>query len=162
MIIRMVAGAALLVGVAAMADEAADRAKLAGEWQIEEAGAKDVPSRWMLEEKGESYRISAATAGQPEFAYECNTLGRDCEIKDNGKSAKVSLYFNGPNLVEFVTRGSDVVKRRFSAKDDELVVEVTPVVPPGKSEIIRYKRVQTAASHSPAATTETSAATQNK
>jgi hypothetical protein len=52
-------------------------------------------------------------------------------------------------LVQLETRGSDVVKRRFvvQSQDDLMEVEVMPLVPPGKTEVLRFKRVVAAASH---------------
>ena len=162
MIIRIVASAALLIGVVAMADEAADRAKLAGSWQLQDTAAKDVPSLWVIQDKGEGLRMSATQENHPAAAFECNTMGRECEFKDDGKSAKVLLYFSGPKLVQLETRGSDVVKRRFSASGDEMVVEIIPVVPPGKTETYRFKRMQTASSTAAVSSGSVQAAPQQK
>jgi hypothetical protein len=68
-------------------------------------------------------------------------------VKDAGRHAKVTFYFNGAKLVQLETRGSKVVKRRFSVDDqgDSMEVEEIPVVPEGKTVIEQFKRVQASA-----------------
>ncbi len=75
--------------------------------------------------------------------FECNTVGKECTVKDAGRPSKVSLWFNGPKLVELETRGSQVVKRRFSVTcdGDAMDLETIPIVPNGKGEIKHFKRV---------------------
>ena len=60
--------------------------------------------------------------------YACN-LGKECEVKDAGRKVKVTLYFNGPNLVMLETKGEEVVKKRFGVteKGDTLELEVIPI-----------------------------------
>ena len=72
-------------------------------------------------------------------------MGRECEIKDSGRQAKVSMWFSGPKLVELETKGSEVVKRRFalSGQGDTMELEVIPIVPVGRSETKLLKRIQT-------------------
>jgi hypothetical protein len=60
----------------------------------------------------------------------------------------VSLWFNGPKLVELETRGSEVVKRRFEiisqgdGANEVMEMELIPIVPSEKTQTFRYKRVQ--------------------
>jgi hypothetical protein len=67
-----------------------------------------------------------------------------CDVKTAGKKATVSLWFNGPRLVEMETKGSDVVKRRFTIlpQGDVMEMEVIPIVPSGKTESVQFKRAQ--------------------
>ena len=52
------------------------------------------------------------------------------------------MWFNGPKLVEMETRGSEIIKRRFQAEEGDMVeVEVIPIVPSGKTEVVRLHRV---------------------
>jgi len=78
-------------------------------------------------------------------------MGRECEGKDAGREAKISLWFSGPKLVQLETRGSEVVKRRFAASQpgDSMEIEVIPIVPDGKKQVLKLKRLHptTAAAH---------------
>jgi len=129
-----------------LADEVADRAKLAGKWQPK-AGEKSDEGTWTLEHNNGLIRIIEESNGQRIAEYECNTMGRECNIKEAGHSAKVSMWFNGPKLVEMRTRGSEVVKRRFSVTGDGdmLELEVIPIAPGGKAEVIHMSRLHTEA-----------------
>ena len=72
-------------------------------------------------------------------------MGKECGVKDAGRRAKVSMYFNGPKLVEMETgaKGTPVVKRRFSiaADGDTMDLETIPLVPAGPTETTHFKRV---------------------
>ena len=59
----------------------------------------------------------------------------------------VSMWFNGPRLVELETKGSEVVKRRFMIlpKGDVMEMELIPIVPGGKPETFQFKRVELSA-----------------
>lgn len=74
-------------------------------------------------------------------------MGRECKIREGGKSATVSMWFNGPKLVELETRGSDVIKRRFSVdeKGETMDVEVIPISQGSKPEVLHFKRIEVAA-----------------
>ena len=125
MTIRLILIAAAVLSVTAFADTTADRAKLTGKWQMENNG-KPAGEIWTIED---------------------NTMRRECEIKDSGKNAKVSIWYSGPKLVQMETRGSDVVKRRFSVIADkgQMEMELIAIVPAGKPETIRFTRVLDAA-----------------
>lgn len=132
---------ALLLAGAAFADDTNSRALLIGQWQ-NQSGA-DQNSVWVIEQKGDELHVSASKGEQKLLESECKPVGVDCEAKDAGKSAKVSMYYNGPALVQLETKGSEVTKRRFIAKDQESVdLEVTPIVPGGSSETVHLKRVK--------------------
>ncbi len=79
--------------------------------------------------------------------FDCNTLGRECQVNDAGKQVTVSLWFNGPVLVELETRGSQVIKRRFKPVGDgnALELETTLISSGGKPDTIHLARVQSAA-----------------
>lgn len=79
--------------------------------------------------------------------FDCDTLGRECHVDDAGKQVTVSLWFNGPVLVELETRGSQVTRRRFKPVGDGngLELETTLISSGGKPETIRFERVQSAA-----------------
>src|ERR1700680_4709132 len=48
---------------------------------------------------------------------ECKPTGAECEGTASGKKAKVTMYFNGPTLVQLETVGSDVIKRQFTVRE---------------------------------------------
>jgi hypothetical protein len=54
------------------------------------------------------------------------------------------MWFNGPKLVELETKGKEVVKRRFAVagEGDTLEIEVIPIEPAGKTETLRFRRLQ--------------------
>ena len=141
----------LLIGIsmlmlcgALLADDEADRTKLIGTWQLQSGSDKD-GSLWTLETKTDGLRIVRSQNNQTLAEFECNTVGKDCDVKDSGHHVKVSFYYNGPKLVEFETRGSDVVKWRFgiTGQGDTMEVEEIPVSPAGKTEVLQFKRAPT-------------------
>ena len=64
-------------------------------------------------------------------------------LKGAGRKSRISMWFNGPKLVEMETKGSQVVKRRFSitGDGDTLDLETIPIAPAGKVETSHFKRV---------------------
>ncbi len=137
----------LVFSMTAIADDAVDRTKLIGAWQLEQGSDKD-GSLWTLENKGDDIHIVHSTGTQTVADFACNTVGKDCEVTDAGHHVKVSMWYNGPKLVQFETRGSEVTRVRLgvTGEGDTLEVEVTPVVPAGKTEMLQFKRVTTSAS----------------
>lgn len=143
----LLAPGAMLLAVGALAADSADRTKISGEWQLETGAGKDAGEGWILQNKDDAIHITQLRNGQKLAEFDCNTMGRDCEVTDSGRPAKVSFWFNGAKLVQLETRESKVVKRRFSVGDqgDLMEVEVIPVVPDGKAETLRFKRAQVSA-----------------
>ena len=132
----------LLVGIAA-ADDEASRAKLMGKWQQSD-GEADARSTWALEEiTADSIRVTNSSGAQTVTEFECNTVGKECAVKDAGRKSKVSMWFNGPKLVEMETKGAQVVKRLFSiaGDGDAMELETIPIAPAGKVETSHFKRV---------------------
>jgi hypothetical protein len=141
--VEMIAlGTLLLVGIAA-ADDDSSRAKLMGKWQQSD-GEAEAKSTWALQEvTADSIRITNSSGAQTVTEFECNTVGKECAVKDAGRKSKVSMWFNGPKLVELETKGSQVVKRRFSitGDGDAMELETIPIAPAGKVETSHFKRV---------------------
>jgi len=133
----------VIVAAAAFGDEGSDRAKLLGTWQPQSTSKE--AGTWKLESKGsETLRVTQLLGEQKLVELECPTNGQECGMKESGKPAKASLYFNGSKLVELETKGREVVKRRFgiAGTGDTLEVEIIPIVPAGKSETLWFERVQ--------------------
>lgn len=135
---RILVFGCLICAGAAFADDTADRGKLAGSWESPDG------ARWVLDSKGDAVHVAEFDHDRKVSEFECNTVGRECDVKDNGKSAKVTMYYNGPKLIVLETRGSDVVKLRFQASDDQLEVETMPIVPAGKTETAKLARTTVA------------------
>ena len=137
----------LPLGISALADEQADRQKLMGTWDPQGAADSSPASSWTLSTTGNSIQVTEAEGGKKITDFACGTEGKPCEVKTAGKKATVSMWFNGPLLVEMETKGSDVVKRRFKVlpQGDAMEMEVIPIVPSGKTETFQFKRSQLAA-----------------
>ncbi len=141
--IRAVGFAALVFGVAAFAGEA-ERAKLMGAWESQTGSDNDSKATWLLEAKGDAVHVTYLQGSQKVAEFECDTSGRECSAKNSGRSAKISLWFNGPKLVELETIGSEVVKRRFTVAvtGEEMDVELVPIVSKSKAETVHFKRTK--------------------
>jgi hypothetical protein len=137
---------ALLLAGSAFADDDSSRAKLMGQWQQTD-GSGETKSAWTFEGSGDSIHVVKSVGAQTSAEFECNTLGKECAVKDAGRRAKVSMWFNGPKLVEMETVGSEVVKRSFSiaGDGDAMDIETTPIAPGGATETTHFKRVSAAA-----------------
>lgn len=124
-------------------DNTSARAELIGAWQPKDTAAKDV-GVWTFVNKGpDVIHITYAVGDQKMVELECQTTGKDCKVKDTGKSAKVSMWYSGRNLVSLETRGDEIVKRRFDVEDgDSLAVETIPIQPNGKTEKTEFRRVK--------------------
>jgi hypothetical protein len=131
----------VLTGVA-LADVYELRDKLLGSWHVEAAGTKEA-STWVLQASGEGLHVANTSGAKTVVDFECK-MAQECDIKDSGKRAKVTMYFNGANLVETETIGSRVLKRRFAVTGDgnTMELELIPIEPQGKTETVVFKRVQ--------------------
>ncbi|MES1262451.1 MAG: hypothetical protein ABUS49_12010, partial [Acidobacteriota bacterium] len=125
------------------ANDDAARATLTGTW-TSQAEAPSGASTWAFEARADAIRITHGEGAATVSDFECNTLGQVCKVKESGKRATVSLWFNGGKLVELETQGSAVTKRRFSVNGDgeQMDLEVIPVSPGGKPEMLHLKRVR--------------------
>ena len=140
--IYMAAFAALLLWVPVLGDDASARAQLIGAWQQQDDSGKGI-SVWVVETKGGSLHITNSQGDQKLSEIECKPTGAECEGTASGKKAKVTMYFNGPTLVQLETVGSDVIKRQFTVREqpDMLEIEVIPIIGNAKSETLHLKRM---------------------
>jgi hypothetical protein len=139
----MIALSTLLLASTALADDDSSRARLMGKWQQID-GDGEARSTWGLEEgSADSIHVTNSSGAQILTEFECNTVGKECVVKDAGRKSKVSMWFNGPKLVELETRGAQVLKRRFSitGDGDTMDIEIIPIAPAGKVETSHFKRV---------------------
>jgi len=120
---------------ALLAGDAGGRDKLIGAWEADGV-------TWTLQQNGDALRITQSRNDQQISKIECTVGGQECSVKDGGHALKVMMYYNGPKLVEMETRGSEVVKRRFTADGDALEIETIPIVPDGKPQVLKLKRTK--------------------
>jgi hypothetical protein len=132
----------LLVGMSGIASDDGDRQKLLGSWVLQGEAGSDMPSGWTFQRKGELFQITEMQSNNPVADYSCSVEGKECEVKTFGKKVKISMWFNGPKLVQMETQGSSVVKRRFAVlpQGDTMELEVIPIAPSGKTETLQFKR----------------------
>ena len=141
---RLTASAALLLCAPMLADDVSDRAKLLGTWQQQDNSAK-AAAIWVLEMKGMALHITESLGDQKVTEFACPPKGADCEGTVEGKKAVVSMYYDGPALVQFETQGSDVTRRRFTVtgQPDVMEIDVMPIVGVAdKAETLHLKRIK--------------------
>ncbi len=129
-----------LLGAATLplvADEQADRDKLVGSW-IESGGSHG----WVIENSTNGLHMTQIEGSSPIADFTCATDGHDCDIKISGKKAKVSLYYDGSELVQFETKGDVVTKRKFTIDGAGMKVEVTPMTGTVVTENREFERGQ--------------------
>ncbi len=147
MTVYTIAFAALLPLVPVLADDAPARARLNGVWQHQDDSGKEI-SVWVVETKGDSLHITNSQGDQKLSEIECKPTGTECAGTGSGKKVKVSMYFNGPTLVQLETVGSDVTKRQFTVTEQPDIMElvVTAITGNTKSESLHLKRMPSVAS----------------
>jgi hypothetical protein len=114
---------------------------LDGNWVVDGAG-KDAGA-WTIETKADGVtKITHKRPNQEVTEFECATNGRECTVKDEGKTVKISRWFNGAKLVQMETRGHEIIQRKFAVVQpgDTLEMEVIPVSPQGKPETLHLRR----------------------
>jgi hypothetical protein len=107
----------------ATTDIGTERASLIGSW-VQNGG----PAAWVIDSRPDGLHVTQVEGSAPVADFQCNTDGQSCEIKIGGHKATVSMYYNGPALVQLETKGNQVVKRRFEIlPSGAMKVEVTPM-----------------------------------
>lgn len=103
---------------------------------------KDNTVKLVVEQTPDKIHVKEMKGDQVRTDFTCNVDGKDCSVKEDGHSEKVAIWFNGPKLVELITRGGEVSRKRFTLADGgkTLQVEFAPMSDPGKAEIIAYSR----------------------
>jgi hypothetical protein len=127
-------GLAVLTGVLLVTPlsfaQSGSETDLSGTW-VDRANSAD---KITVTEAGDSIQMRETDGDKVVANYKCTLDGKQCESKEEGRSAKVMTYYNGPKLIEIIERGSDVTKRRFSLSQDgkTLVVETMPLTDESK------------------------------
>src|SRR5690349_21544456 len=104
MTVRIATLNALLLAAAAFADDDSSRAKLMGRWEQSD-GNGEAKCTWALQGLGDSIHVTNSNDIQTVLEFECNTVGKECTLKEAGRPSKVSMWFNGAKLVQLETRG---------------------------------------------------------
>ncbi|MEP6715944.1 MAG: hypothetical protein ABJC09_10235 [Terriglobia bacterium] len=108
-----------------------------GTWATSQGGQTELT----LTRTDETVHVKEARDNKVLVEYTCKLDGKECEIRDEGHKAKVSVWVNGAKLVEVRTRGAEITRRRFTPKEGgKLDVEETELSRPGKTETIAYER----------------------
>lgn len=143
------------------ASRAQDRLDMSGVWRLAPAQSEihsHVASdlTWQIKETSEGIHwIQREGESKNLGEWQCGLDGKECKVKDEGHSALVSFYYNGPVLVELETEGANrdnVTKKRISLSPDgnSLTVEVVHLMPQGRppEKLVLVKQpVTTAQNH---------------
>ena len=128
---------------------AAERPNLTGAWlwnpaKSEPHSAKFAGLTWVIDQKEATLHVSEterrADGKEIKTDFDCTTDGKECSIYTKGEPTSVSFWYNGPALVELVSKGHNretVIKKRMRLSDDGkfMNVEFIPMVgseQPGK------------------------------
>ncbi len=114
-----------------------ERERLLGTWDPQDTSMHE---SWSLESDGSKLHITRTEAGKVTLDLECAPNGSECQARDEGKKAKVTMYFNGTTLVQFETRDNDVTRRRFEPSGDKMKVDEEPLTGSGKAHSIELVR----------------------
>jgi hypothetical protein len=138
---------------------AQDRPELNGVWQLDPAHCAFSEIRLKsqtlsFKQEDESIKVedtATEESGKERKAeFECNTNGRECNVKLNGQAAKLSAYYNGAVLVVIEQRrGNDTtIRKRLKTSEDgkTLTIEVANLGRPGlKPDSLVYTKQASAA-----------------
>ena len=140
-------GSVLIVLCLAQTDAKPD---ISGKWSLDPAKSKVHESAGRvleIEKRDKELHILEKVSRSGKEAtveYQCAAIGKECEMKDEGHPAKVSLYYNGAALVETKTNGregEDVTRRKIELNaDGTLSIEVMHIVPQKEAQKMVFTR----------------------
>jgi len=110
-----------------------------GTWEL-----RSTTEKWTFAQSGDVLKVKMTDKSAAATEFECGTLGKDCKVKLGGKNATVSMWYAGPALVQLITQGSNVVKRRFEPAEngETMKFEVTNVVPRDDPKTFELNRLK--------------------
>jgi hypothetical protein len=105
---------------------------------------------WILTQKDDTLHVVEMTGEKPSADFTCPLNGQSCNVKIDGHSEKMMVYFNGDRLVEILEGHAGVTKRRLTVSADGkvLTVEFVPLSSQDKSEKTVFHRGSAANSRS--------------
>ena len=143
--LRISLGVIFLAG--AMTLSANDKPDLTGKW-VPSAPSNNELAKIEIEQNQDQIKVRELS-GDSKLAkeFQCAPTGKECDSKGS-ENAKVTLWYNGPTLVEMYQArdGKSVVKTRRKLSEDgsTLTVEVLRIVPAGsKPETYVFRRADT-------------------
>jgi hypothetical protein len=138
-IMYTIAAFSTLAALSAVADVQSDRASLVGSW-VQNGGTR----AWVINTTPDGVHITQIEGSNAVADFQCNVEGQNCDVKIGGHKATVSMYYNGPALVQLETVGNNIVKRRFSVlpTGNSMKVEVTPMTDHVQTEELEFERGQ--------------------
>jgi hypothetical protein len=122
-----------------------EKPDLTGTW-VPSAGSNEALGKLEIEHNQDAIKVrELSLENKAEKEFQCATTGQECKSKGPEEDAKVTLWYNGPTLVEMYQArdGKSVVKTRRTLSEDgsTLRVEVIRIVPAGnKPETMVYRR----------------------
>ena len=105
---------------------------------------------WILTQKNDALHTVESAGDKSSADFTCPLTGQTCDVKIDGHSEKMMVYYNGGWLVEILEGHSGVTKRRLSVSADGkvLTVELVPLSSQDKGEKMLFRRENTTISHS--------------
>jgi hypothetical protein len=118
---------------------------VSGTWVQSSNGA----IKWILAQKDGKMHVQEMNDSRVVGDFTCALSGQECEVKEDGRSEKVMLYYNGSKLVAIRVRGDDATKQRLSVSSDgkTLQVETVPLSASQKAETLTFQRQVEASSN---------------
>jgi hypothetical protein len=89
---------------------AAQNPNLSGTW----LGQSNAAQKWVFDQKDGKIHIKEMDGDRVDADFTCSLDGQECAVKEDGRSEKITMYFNGAKLVEIRERGSETVKQRLT------------------------------------------------
>ncbi len=125
--------AALLRAVSPVPDSSLIREPLAGVW----ASPGEHPETWSLEGSPSGGTILRQENGVVTLRLRCHAQKELCRGVDYGRKVKAELYWNGPALVQWESRDTHLILRRFVLVGNTLQVEDRFLTEPAQKPVIR-------------------------
>jgi len=117
---------------------AAQTPDVSGTWRLD----SNTSLQWILSQERGNMHVRELSGGKVEADFTCSLNGTECKVKENGRSEKLIMYFNGAKLVEIRERGANAIEQRLTVSADgkTLTVETVPLAPYQKPETQSFHR----------------------
>jgi hypothetical protein len=124
---------------------AQDHPNFSGNWQLDSTKSEGASAKTMalaIQQNDDKIAVTSDEEGKS-TSFECATNGQNCKVK--GEPAQVSMYYNGPTLVELDMEGHNgehVIKKRLHISDGgkTMEMEVMRISPPGPSDKLIFNK----------------------
>jgi hypothetical protein len=137
----MLKAALLLATAMTLVAQAPTRPDVSGTWVDQSTGS----IKWVLTEKDGQMHVVETNGDKVETDFTCPLNGKECAVKQDGRSEKMMIYYNGDKLVEISEGHEGVSKKRLSMSADgkTLSVEIIPLASTDKTETMSFRRQTT-------------------